>query len=65
MFKGSSNVLIYESERYSNFGGGVGLKKLDVEILGLEIIRTPKNFMIIVRCTDFFGRECSDLGVGG
>ena len=41
------------------------LKKLDVEILGREIIRTPKNFMIIVRCTDFFGRECLDLGVGG
>ncbi len=41
----------------------VALRKLDIRILGREIIRTPKNPMIIVRCTDFLGREYSDLGV--
>ncbi len=44
----------------TDFGGWVGLRKLDVRILGREIIRTPKNPIIIVRCTDFLGRECSD-----
>ncbi len=45
--------------------GWVGLRKLDVRILHREIIRTPRNPIIIVRCMDFLGRECSDLGVGG
>ncbi len=43
----------------------MGLKKLDVRILVPEIIRTPRNPTIIVRCTDFLGRECLDLGVDG
>ncbi len=34
-----------------------------------KIIRTPdessENVIIIVRCTDFLCRECSDLWVGG
>ena len=25
---------------------------------------TPINLIIFPRCTDFYGRECSDLGVG-
>ncbi len=29
-----------------------------------EIIHTPRNPVIILRCTDFPDRECSDLGVG-
>ena len=43
----------------------MGLRKLDVRILVRELIRTPRNPMIIQRRTDFLGRECSDLGVGG
>ncbi len=43
----------------------MGLRKLDVRILVREIIRTPRNPIIIGRRTDFLGRECSDLGVGG
>ncbi len=43
----------------------MGLRKLDVQILVRELIRTPRNPIIIVRCTDFLGHECSDLGVGG
>ncbi len=43
----------------------MGLGKLDVRIVVLEIIRTPVNPIIIVRCTDFLGHKCSDLGVGG
>ncbi len=35
------------------------------DFLVWEIIRTPGNRIIIVRCTDFLGREFSDLGVGG
>ena len=42
-----------------------GFRKLDVRILVQELIRTPRNPMIIQRRTDFLGRECSDLGVGG
>ena len=30
-----------------------------------EIIRTPGNPTMIVRCTYFLGCECSDKGVGG
>ncbi len=41
------------------------MRKLDVRILVWEIIRTPRNAMIILRCTDYVGRKCSDLGVGG
>ncbi len=51
--------------QHSDFDGWVGLRKLDVRILVREIIRTPRNPVIIVRCTDFLGRECSDLRVGG
>ncbi len=43
----------------------MGLRKLDVQILGQEIICTPRNPIVIVRCTDFLGCECSNLGVGG
>ena len=43
----------------------MGLRKLDVRILAREIICTPENPIIIVRCTDFLFRECSDLGIGG
>ncbi len=43
----------------------MGLRKLDVRILVRDIIRTPGNPIIIARCTDFLGRECSDLEVGG
>ncbi len=39
--------------------GWVGLRKLDVRILHREIIRTPRNPIIIVRCMDFLGFECS------
>ena len=49
-------------------GGWVGLstlRKLVVRILVREIIRTPGNPIIIVRCTNFLGGECLDLGVGG
>ncbi len=42
----------------------MGLRKLDVRILVQEIMRTPRNPIIIVRCTYFLGRECSDK-VGG
>ena len=38
----------------------VGVRKLDVRILVREIICTPGNPIIIVRCTDFLGLECSD-----
>ncbi len=58
-------VRIYKSEQRSDFGGWVGFRKLDVRILVHEIIRTPGNPIIIMRCTDFLGHECSDLGVGG
>ena len=40
----------------SDFRGWVGLRKLDVQILGQEIIRRPRNPITIVRCTDFLGR---------
>ncbi len=53
-------VRIYKSEQCSDFGGWVGLRKLDVQILTREIIRTPGNPIIIVRRTDFLGHECSD-----
>ena len=43
----------------------MGLRKLDVRISVREIIHTPGNPIITVRCMDFLGRECSDLGVGG
>ncbi len=43
----------------------VGLGKLHVWILVRIIICTPRNPIIIVRCTDFLGHERSDLGVGG
>ncbi len=43
----------------------MGWRKLDVRILVRELIRTPRNPVIIRSCTDFLGRECSDLGVGG
>ncbi len=39
--------------------------KLDVRILALKIICTSRNALIIVRCTEFLGRECLDKGVGG
>ncbi len=58
-------VRIYISEQCSDFGGWVGLRKMDVQILVPEIIRTPGNPLIIVRCTDIRGGECSDLGVDG
>ncbi len=41
------------------------MRKLAVQILVCEIIRTPKNPKIIVRCTDFLDHEGSDLVVGG
>ncbi len=37
----------------------------EVRILGRIIIQTPRNPTIIVRCKEFLGRECSDLGVCG
>ncbi len=43
----------------------MGLRQLDGRILVRDLIRTPRNPMIIQRRTDFLGRECSDLGVGG
>ncbi len=54
-----------QSEQRSDFGGWVGLRKLDVRILVREIIHTPRNPIIIVRCTDFLAHECSDSGVDG
>ncbi len=56
---------IYKSEQHSDFDGWVGLRKLDVQILVCEIIHTPRIPIVIVRCTDFLGHECSDLGVSG
>ncbi len=47
------------------YGEWLGLRKLDVWILVREIIRTPKSPIVIVKCTDFLGREFSDFGVGG
>ncbi len=58
-------VWIYKSEQCSDFSGWVGLRKLDFRILVREIIRTPRNPIIIVRCTDFLGGECLDLRIGG
>ncbi len=58
-------VQIYTSEQHSDFGGWVGLRKLDVRILVREIIRTSGNPIVIVRCMDFLGRECLDLRMGG
>ncbi len=57
-FTNPNNILI------SVDGWAMGLRKLDFRILDREIIRTPINPIIIVRCTDFLGHECSDLGVG-
>ena len=39
-------------------GGWVEEAQLDVCILVQEIIRTPGNAIIIVRCMDFLGHEC-------
>ncbi len=58
-------VPIYKSEQHSDFGGLVGLRKVAVRILVQEIIRTPGNPIINLKCTDFFGREYSDLAGGG
>ncbi len=43
----------------------MGLKKMDIQILGWEITRTPRNAIFILRCMGFLGCECSDLMVGG
>ncbi len=43
-------------------GGFEGAGCLD---LGWEIIRTPTNPIIVLRCTYFLSHECSDLGMGG
>ncbi len=43
----------------------MGLRKLDVHNLVREIIHTSGNPKVIVLCTGFLGRECSDLGVDG
>ena len=64
-FTNPNNVRIYKSEQCSDFGGWVGLRKLDVHNLAHEIICTPRNPIIIERCTDFLGAECSDLRAGG
>ncbi len=58
-------VRIYKSEQHSDFGGLVGLRKMDVRISVQEIIRTPGNPTINLKCMDFFGREYSYLAVGG
>ena len=42
-----------------------GFEEAGCSDLVRELIRTPGNPIILVRCTDFLGPDCSDLGVGG
>ncbi len=58
-------VCIYKFEQHSDFSGRVGFRKRDVRIFVRGTIHTPRNPIIIARCTDYLGRECSDLGVVG